>query len=175
MEKSSGATQLVAKNIAKKYRNLVRKKPYKRPPAGVVERKTKNDDISDGEDTLNTFDTIAELQPGKNAQIAAKNISEKYKKMREAKRRKNIFRLSGQIVPSAPVVTAQGDVVIPAPVASQKVSVRRAADKIRQENKNVRKNKALKLLKLRGNERVLNDDTERKETVFTKSACIAAK
>ena len=81
--------------------------------------------------------------------------------------RKNIFRLSGEIVPSAPVVTPQGDVVIPAPVVTLKVSARRAADKIRQTYKNVRKNKSLKLLKLRGNEWV-NDDTEKKETVFKK-------
>ena len=32
LKKSSGATQLVAKNIVRKYRNLARKKPYKRLP-----------------------------------------------------------------------------------------------------------------------------------------------
>ena len=31
------------------------------------------------------------------------------------------------------------------------------------------------MLRLRGNERVLNDDTDKNETVFTKSARIAAK
>ena len=77
------------------------------------------------------------------------------KKMREAKKRKNIFRLPGEIVPSAPLVTPKGDVVIPAPVVTSKASAHWAADNIRQKYKNVRKNKALKLLKLRGNERVL--------------------
>ena len=127
------------------------------------------------EDPINTLDTIAELQPGKNAQITAKKISESYKKMREAKKCKKMFKLPGEIVPSAPVVTPQADVVIPAPVVTSKVSARWAADKIRQKYKNVRKNKALKLLRLRGNERVLNDDTDKNETVFTKSARIAAK
>ena len=83
--------------------------------------------------------------------------------------------MPGEIVPSAFVVTPQRDVVIPALVVTSKVSACRAADKIRQKYKTVRKNKALKLLKLRGNERVLNDDTDKKETVFTKSARIAAK
>ena len=32
LKKSSDATQLVAKNIVRKYRNLARKKPYKRLP-----------------------------------------------------------------------------------------------------------------------------------------------
>ena len=38
--------------------------------------------------------------------------------MRESKKHKNIFRLPGVIVPSAPVVTPQGDIVIPAPVVT---------------------------------------------------------
>ena len=83
--------------------------------------------------------------------------------------------MPGETVPSALVVTPKGDVAIPALVVTSKVSAPRAADKIRQKYKNVRKNKALKLLKLRGNERVLNDDTDKKETVFTRSARIAAK
>ena len=83
--------------------------------------------------------------------------------------------MPGEIVPLAPVVTPQGDVVIPAPVVTSKVYARRAADKIIQKYKNIRKNKALKLLKLRGSEQVLNDNTDKKEIIFTKSARIAAK
>ena len=49
-------------------------------------------------DTIKNLDDIATLQPGKNAQLAAEKISEKYKKMREAKSRKNKFKLSGEIV-----------------------------------------------------------------------------
>ena len=38
--------------------------------------------------------------------------------MRESKKHKNIFRLPGIIVPPALVVTPQGDIAIPAPVAT---------------------------------------------------------
>ena len=63
--------------------------------------------------------------------------------------------MPGEIVSLAPVVTPQGDVVIPVPVVTSKVYARRAADKIIQKYKNIRKNKALKLLKLRGSEQAL--------------------
>ena len=36
-------------------------------------------------ETIKILDDITTLEPGKNAQLAAKKISEKYKKIREAK------------------------------------------------------------------------------------------
>ena len=42
--------------------------------------------------------------------------------MREARKCKKIFKLHGEIVPSAPVVIPQGDIVIPVPVVTSKVS-----------------------------------------------------
>ena len=57
-----------------------------------------NPEEIDREDTIETLENIAVLQPGKNAQLAAKKVREKYKKMREANRRKNAFKLSGEIV-----------------------------------------------------------------------------
>lgn len=77
LKKSSGATQVAAKNIVEKYRNLARKKPYKRPPPAVIEAETNDDEISNKEDTINTLDTIAELQPSKNTQTATKKFTEK--------------------------------------------------------------------------------------------------
>ena len=53
------------------------------------------------------------------------------------------------------------------------VSVKRTANKIKQNYADIRRKKALKLLKLRGNEQLLGDD--KKENVFTKSARITAK
>ena len=97
LKESGSATQLAAKNIVKKYRNMRNQKPYKRPHPAVVEAETDHDEISNREDTINTLDTIAELQPGKNAQIAAKKITKKYKKIREAKKCKNIFRIPGEM------------------------------------------------------------------------------
>ena len=74
----------MAKNIVKKYRKLARKNPYGRPLLrDAVE--TVDNEISDNEDIINHLDVIANLQPGRNAQIAAKKISENYKKKKEQK------------------------------------------------------------------------------------------
>ena len=52
----------------------------------------------DTTETIETLEDIASLQPGKNSQLAAKKISEKYKNMREARARKNRFKIPGEIV-----------------------------------------------------------------------------
>ena len=70
LKKTSG-TQLAAKNIVKKYSNLARKEPYSRPPP-IATVDVNNEEVSDTEDTMNYLDAIAKVQPGKNAQIAAK-------------------------------------------------------------------------------------------------------
>ena len=77
--KKASSTQLAAKNTVKKYSNLVKKKPYNRPPP-IATVDVNNEEVSDTEDTINDLDAIAKVQLGKNAQIAAKKISEKYKK-----------------------------------------------------------------------------------------------
>ena len=75
LKKTSGTTaaQLATKKLVKKYRNLARKKPFKRLPPATDDTAEINDE------DINNLDTIAKLEPGKNAQIAAKKISEKYK------------------------------------------------------------------------------------------------
>ena len=109
---STTATQLTAKKLVRKYRILARRKPYKRSPPVVDGTEPENDEISESKDTINTLETIAVLQPGKNAQLAAKKISEKDKKIREAKKRKNIFRLPGEILRVETVETPRGNVDI---------------------------------------------------------------
>ena len=47
---------------------------------------------------LKVLDDIVTLEPGKNAQLAAKKISEKYKKIRETMAKKNRYKLPGEIV-----------------------------------------------------------------------------
>ena len=47
---------------------------------------------------LKVLDGIATLEPGKNAQLATKKISEKYKKIREAAAKKNRYKFPGEIV-----------------------------------------------------------------------------
>lgn len=89
---------------------MARRKPYKRSPPAVDGTEPENDEISECKDTINTLETIAVLQPGKNAQLAAKKISEKDKKIREAKKRKNIFRVPGEILRVETVETPQGNV-----------------------------------------------------------------
>lgn len=58
-------------NIVEKYKNLARKKPYCRPPPQVAVD-VPDDEVGKNEDTINDLDAIANLQPGRNAQIAAK-------------------------------------------------------------------------------------------------------
>ena len=62
------------------------RKPYLRPKT----------DKKDGDETIKILDDIAVLEPGKNAQIAAKKISEKHKEIREAKAKKR-FKLPGEV------------------------------------------------------------------------------
>ena len=107
---STTATQLAAKKPVRKYRILARRKAYKRPHPVVDGTEPENDKISDREDTINTLETIAVLQPGKNDQLAAKKISEKDKNIRETKKSKNIFRLPGEILRAETVETPQGNV-----------------------------------------------------------------
>ena len=66
-------------------------------PTITLDKVTNPEEI-DREDTIETLENIAVLQLGKNAQLAAKKVSEKYKNLREANRRKNAFKLSGEIV-----------------------------------------------------------------------------
>ena len=58
---------------------MARKRPYKVPDI-VLEEPSNTEEI-DKIDTIETWEDIAALQPGKNAQLAAKKISEKYKKL----------------------------------------------------------------------------------------------
>ena len=70
---------------------MLRNRPY------VLEEPTNAEDL-DRIDTKETLEDIASLQPSKNAQLAAKKISKKYQKIREVNKRKNKFKLPGEIV-----------------------------------------------------------------------------
>ena len=105
MKQSNLATKITAKNIIKKYRNLARKKPYKIPSISYTE--PANTEEIDRTDTIETLEDISSLQPGKRAQSAAKKTSEKYKKMREANRGKDIFKLPGEVTRTETVETPQ--------------------------------------------------------------------
>ena len=69
--------------LLKKYRNLARKKLFKRPPPATDAPETNDEDI-------NSLDTTAKLELGKNVQIAAKKSVKNIKKIR-AKKQKMIL------------------------------------------------------------------------------------
>ena len=74
---------LKKENLASKVRKNKIRKPY-------ISKENKEDMAKDSEtvETIKLLDDIATLKPGKNAQLAAKKISEKYKKLREANAKK---------------------------------------------------------------------------------------
>ena len=67
-------------------------------------------------ETIKILKDIATLEPRKNAQFAAKKISEKYKKLREANARKKKYKIPGEIVTKKTVETPHGEVKIPVSV-----------------------------------------------------------
>ena len=73
LKKTRGAS-IAAKNIVKKYRNLARKKPYGKRPARIFTE----DNNNNVEDIVDLVDIVT-LKPNKNAQIAAKKITENIK------------------------------------------------------------------------------------------------
>ena len=121
-----------------------------------------NPEEIDREDTIETLENIAVLQPGKNAQLAAKKVSEKYKKMREANRRKNAFKLSGEIVKIETVETPPGNFKVP--VSIPRTSKINAAKKLRKIYDKIRQKKAKKLAQIEAKGIV------EKPKLYTKSA-----
>ena len=79
---------------------------------------------------LKVLDDIVTLEPGKNAQLAAKKISEKYKKISEATARKDRCKLPEEIVRIEKVETDQGEVKVPVSIEKPKRSGKEAAKKI---------------------------------------------
>ena len=63
-----------------------RNRPYNIPNR-VLEEPSNTEEL-DQIDAIETLDDVATLQPGKNAQLAAKKISEKYKKKERDKYKK---------------------------------------------------------------------------------------
>ena len=84
---------------------------------------------SETTETIRILDDIATLEPGKNAQLAAKKISKKYKKLREANARKRKYKLPGEIVTIETVETPQGEVKVPVSIEKPKTSDKEVAKK----------------------------------------------
>ena len=146
LKKMNLPSKITAKNILNKYRKMTRKRPYKVPDI-VVEEPSNTEEI-DKVDKTETLEDIPPLQPGKSAQLAAKKISEKYKKIKEANKIKNKFKLPGEIVKIETVETSQRDVKVPVSVEKPKSSVH-AAKKVTKMYDKLRREKAKKLALLK--------------------------
>ena len=77
--------------------------------------------------------------------------------MREANRRKDNFKLPGEIVKIETVEISQGDVKVPVSVAKPQSSVR-AAKKITKKYDKLRREKAKKLARIKGIEVVKEEE-----------------
>ena len=141
LKKLNLPSKMTAKNIVNKYRKMARKRPYKVPDI-VLEEPSNTEEI-DKVDKTETLEDIAPWQPGKSAQLAAKKIGEKYKKIKEANKRKNKFKLPGEIVKIETVETSQRDGKVPVSVEKPKSSVH-AAEKVTKKYDKVRREKAKK-------------------------------
>ena len=87
------STDFKKENLASK----VRKNKTRKPNISKV----KTEDIPKDAETVETIKILedtATLEPGKNAQLAVKKNSEKYKKLREANVRKKKYKIPGEVV-----------------------------------------------------------------------------
>ena len=90
------------------------------------------------DETIQLLNDIATLEPGKNAQLAAKKISEKYKKIRKANARKRKCKIPAEIVKIEEVETRQGKVKVPVSIEKSRKAAKKIIkkyDKIRREKK----------------------------------------
>ena len=75
-------------------------------------------------------------------------MSEKYQKMTEVNRRKNILWLPGKIINIETVETPQGNVNVPVPISN--TSKIKTAKKNRKKYEKIRKERAKKLAQIKG-------------------------
>ena len=93
---------------------------------------------------IKVLDDIVTLEPGKIAQVAAKKISEKYKKIREETARKSKYKIPGEIVRIEKVETHQREVKVPVSIEKPKESGKEAAKKIIKNTRRLGEKKHLK-------------------------------
>ena len=99
------------------------KKRLKKPYINLKEWRPKvKEEIKE---TIDVLDEIASLNPGKNAQIAAKKISEKYKKIRDAKK----YKIPGEINKIEEVETPEGKIKVPVSIEKSKKAAKKKKKK----------------------------------------------
>ena len=132
------STDFKKKNLTTKVKKKKTKKPCIKKETDETPKNTETTE------TLKVLDDIAFLEPGKNAQLAAKNISEKYKKIRDATARKNRYKLPEEIVRIEKVETDQGEVKVPVSIDKPKTSGKEAAKKIIKKYDKIRQEKTFR-------------------------------
>ena len=128
---------------------------------------------------IKVLNDIVTLEPGKNAQLAAKKISDKYKKIREATTRKNEYKIPGEIVRIEKVETDQREVKVPVSIEKPKGSGKEAAKQIIKKYDKIRREKTFKKIVDANEKRKKNKNIEIVEDIKNfaakKSARITAK
>ena len=118
------STNFKKENLASK----VRKNKTRKPNISKV----KTEDIPKDAETVETIKILedtATFESGKNAQLAAKKISEKYKKLRQANVRKKKYKIPGEVVTIETVKTPHGEVKVPVSAEKPKGSCKEASKK----------------------------------------------
>ena len=131
-----------------KNENLVTKKRRKRTDKTPYSSTGNNNDNTDG--TLKILEDIVVLEPGKKAQIAAKKIREKYKKIRENKK---------VAVPPTKVQINEPEKITktePPATVQSKVSTIKTANKIKDKYLKIRKRNNQKITDQHKKDKLLN-------------------
>ena len=133
------STDFKKENLASKVRKNKTRKPY-------ISKEKTEDMLKDSKttETIKILEDITTLEPGKNAQLAAKKISEKYKKLREANAKKRKYKIPGEKVNIETVETTQGEVKVPVSVEKPKRSVKEAAKKFIKKFDKIRREKTFR-------------------------------
>ena len=155
------STDFKKENLESKIRKNKTRKPY------ISRTKTTEDMPKDAEtvETIKILDNIATLEPGKNAQLAAKKISEKYKKIREANAKKNKYKIPGEIVTIETVKTPHGEVKVPVSIEKPKRSGKEATKKAIKKYNEIRREKTFKKIVDTNEKRKQKKNIEIKEEI----------
>ena len=122
------STDLKKENLASKVRE--KKTTARRPYISIKKETVDLPKYNETAKILKVLDDIATLEPGKKAQVSAKKISGKYKKIRETMAKKNRYKLPGEIVKIETIETPQGQVKVPVSIEKSKKSGNKAAKNI---------------------------------------------
>ena len=164
------STDFKKENLTTKIRrNKAKKAEYYKDPETTDE----------ADQTIKRLEEISTLEPGKKAQLEAKKISEKYKKLREANAKKRKYKIPGDIVRIEKVETDQGEVNVSVSIEKPKKSGKETAKKIIKKYVKIRWEKTFKKIAEANERKKMNKNLDIvkdiKNAASKKSAKITAK